>query len=99
MRAGWFRVVLVCATLAFGSTASAQFGHPLKGSWLGDWGQNKDARTRVFMEIQWDGKMLSATLNPGPNAVKMQTATVDPNTWAVHFEGQGKDRSGASVRY
>jgi hypothetical protein len=90
-------MMLACLTVA--AAASAQFGHPLKGSWLGDWGPNKDSRTRVFIEIQWDGKALSGTINPGPNAVKLQTVTVDPNTWAVHLEGQGKDASGATVRY
>jgi hypothetical protein len=99
MKAGWFRAAVMSACLAIGATASAQFGHPLKGTWLGDWGQNKDNRTHVLMEVQWDGKMLTGTLNPGPNAVKLQTVTVDPNTWSVHLEGEGKDKSGASVRY
>ena len=99
MKAGWFRAVMMAACLAVGTPATAQFGHPLKGSWLGDWGQNKDNRTRVFMEIQWDGKALSGTLNPGANGVKLQTVTVNPDTWAVHFEGEGKDKSGATIRY
>ena len=100
MKAGWLRtVMMLAACLALAATASAQFGHPLKGSWLGDWGQNKDNRTRVFIEIQWDGKTLSGTLNPGANGVKLQTVTVNPDTWAVHFEGEGKDKSGATIRY
>ena len=99
MRAGWVSAIVVSACLAAGATATAQFGHPLKGSWLGDWGQNKDNRTRVFMEIQWEGKSLIGILNPGANSVKLQTVTVNPDTWAVHFEGDGKDKSGATIRY
>ena len=99
MRAGWVSAIVVSACLAAGATATAQFGHPLKGTWLGDWGQTRGSRTHVVMEIQWDGKVLTGTLNPGPGGVKLQTVTVDPTTWAVHLEGQGKDTSGAAVRY
>src|SRR5262249_3231988 len=98
MRAGWFRSMMIAACLSLAAPALAQFGHPLKGSWLGDWGTSKDSRTHIVIEIQWDGKQLAGTINPGPNGVKFQKATVDPNTWAVHFEGEGKDRSGATVK-
>ncbi len=99
MNAGWFRAALVAACLGVATTASAQFGHPLKGTWLGDWGTSKQNRTHVVLEIQWDGKELTGTINPGPNGVKLQKATVDPDTWAVHFEGEGKDQTGAPIRY
>lgn len=100
MRVGSVRLVtLLLVCLAVAATASAQFGHPLKGTWLGDWGTSKDNRTHVVVELNWDGKALSGTINPGPNGAKLQKATVDPATWAVHLEGDGKDRSGASVHY
>jgi hypothetical protein len=92
-------MALLVACLAVAATASAQFGHPLKGTWLGDWGQNKNNRTHILLEIHWDGKALTGTINPGPNGVKLQKATVDPDTWTVHLEGDGKDSSGATVRY
>jgi hypothetical protein len=92
-------MTLLVACLAVAATASAQFGHPLKGTWLGDWGQNKNNRTHILLEIHWDGKALAGTINPGPNGVKLQKATVDPDTWTVHLEGDGKDSSGATVRY
>jgi len=76
--------------LLFAATASAQFGHPLKGSWSGDWGAGTANRTHVVLEINWDGKALTTNLNPGVNAVPLKT-TLDPSTWAVHFEGDGKD--------
>ena len=92
------RLVMLVACLAVAGTAGAQFGHPLKGSWSGDWGPNKDSRTRVLVEIAWDGKVVNAVLNPGPNGVTLKT-TLNENTWAVKFEGDGKDRSGAVVHY
>ena len=100
MRVGSFRfAVLLASCLAVAATASAQFGHPLKGTWLGDWGPDKNNRTHILLEIQWDGKTLDSTINPGPNAVKLQKTTVDADTWMVHLEGDGKDRAGATVHY
>ncbi|OLB62567.1 MAG: hypothetical protein AUI11_04980 [Acidobacteria bacterium 13_2_20CM_2_66_4] len=79
--------------------ATAQFGHPLKGTWSGDWGATKDKRTHVVLELNWDGKTITGTINPGPNGVPLQKATLDADTWAVHLEGDGKDASGKTVRY
>jgi hypothetical protein len=93
-----FRVVTVLALLAIAATASAQFGHPLKGTWSGDWGVSATSRTHVVLDLDWDGKNITGSLNPGSNAVALKT-TLDPATWMVHFEGDGKDKSGASVHY
>src|SRR5581483_975834 len=92
-----FRVVSVVAFVAAAAVASAQFGHPLKGSWSGEWVSGA-SRTHVVLDINWDGKMLMTSLNPGPNAVPLKTM-LDPATWMVHFDGDGKDRSGATVHY
>ena len=88
---------LVC--LAVPIVASAQFGHPLKGTWSGDWGPGKDNRTRVLLDIQWDGKALTGTINPGPNGVPLKVATLNAETWSVHFEADGKDRSSNPIHY
>ena len=93
-----FRVVTVWALLAVAATASAQYGHPLKGSWSGDWGTSTTKRTHVLLDLDWDGKSVSGTLNPGASGVALKT-TLDPATWMVHFEGDGKDKSGAAVHY
>ncbi len=66
---------------------------------LGFGRQDKDNRTRVLIDIQWDGKALSGAINPGPNGVPLKVASLDPETWAVHFEADGKDRSGNPVHY
>jgi hypothetical protein len=79
--------------------ALAQFGHPLKGTWSGDWGPTKENRTHVVLELNWDGKAISGNINPGPKAVPLKKAELSPDTWGVHFEGDGKDASGATVHY
>ena len=89
--------VFTLACLAFAATASAQFGHPLKGSWSGDWGTGNNNRQHVVLNLDWDGKAISGVINPGPNGVTLTTATLDPATWTVHFVGDGKDASGAAV--
>lgn len=85
--------------LAAAGTTSAQFGHPLKGSWSGDWGASRENRTRVLINLNWDGKAITGVINPGPTAAPIQKATLDPDTWTVHLEAEGKDRAGATVRY
>ena len=68
-------------------------GHPLKGVWLGDWGLDKTTRNPVVIEIDWDGKSLTGTINPGPDGVKFTKADLNPDTWTVHVEAaQGTTR-------
>jgi hypothetical protein len=89
-----FAVVLLVA-----GSASAQFGHPLKGTWSGEWGPAKDKQMHVLLEFNWDGKAITGNINPGPKAVPFEKAELDAANWTVHVEGTGKDASGAPVRY
>jgi hypothetical protein len=90
------RFALICLLTA---CALAQEGHPLVGSWHGTWGPGPNAKDRsdVTVIMFWDGKTITGMLNPGPDAGKLQNASLDPNGWLVHFEGDVKDRSGAKV--
>jgi len=99
MRSAFLRAGIVAACLGAAAAASAQFGHPLKGSWSGDWGPDRDNRTHVLIQIDWDGKALTGVINPGPNGVPLKVATLNPETWGVHFEADGRDRSGKAVHY
>jgi hypothetical protein len=65
----------------------AQEGHPLTGTWTGEIGQR-----HVTLALEWDGKTVTGTINPGPNAAQIKNATVDPLTWAVHIHAEGKER-------
>jgi hypothetical protein len=97
--ARFVRFVTTIAFVAVASSAFAQFGHPLKGSWSGDWGTGPNNRTHVVLDLNWDGKAVTGTINPGANGVPLRVATLDPATWTIHFEGDGKDQSGANVHY
>jgi hypothetical protein len=87
----------VLASLALGLTALAQEGHPLTGSWHGDWGTSATQRNHVVMSMQWDTKNIVGKINPGPNSMPLKVATLDPAKWTVHFEADGKDQAGAPV--
>lgn len=92
-----FSFVVALLGLAVTMPASAQFGHPLKGTWSGDWGTSKENRTHVVLDLNWDGKTITGVINPGPSAVPLQKASLDPDTWAVHFEADVKSASGQIV--
>lgn len=98
-RAAVLRAAVLIVALAVALSASAQFGHPLKGTWSGDWGTSKTSRTHVLLELNWDGKVITGTINPGPSSVALQKASLDPDTWTVHLEADGKDASGKAVHY
>lgn len=93
------RLVVVLSCFGLAATAAAQYGHPLKGSWSGDWGTSKDKRNRVLLDLHWDGKAVTGTINPGRDGVPLKKASLDPSNWTVYFETDGKDAAGNTVRY
>src|SRR5687767_2205 len=93
-------VHLICAVtcVVAGTSAVAQEGHPLSGTWSGDWGPSADARTRITLVMNWDGKAVTGTINPGPDAVTLGRVTVDYAKWTVRIEADGKDPSGKPAK-
>jgi hypothetical protein len=73
--------------------------NPLSGTWTGDWGPSAMDRNQVTVELKWDGKDLTGTVNPGPSAVELKKATFDPKTNAVHFEADTTNRRGNPIHY
>lgn len=96
-------VARVAASLVVGvmlvMPARAQEGHPMAGSWVGDYGPTKDQRTRVVVVMEWTGKELAGTINPGPNGIPFKVARVDANDWRLHIEADGKGSDGRPVSY
>ena len=99
MRSNLARVAALIGVLSVAGSAVAQYGHPLKGSWSGDWGPSAEDRRRLLLLLDWDGNAVTGTINPGPNAVPIATATLDPATWAVHIEAEGRDADDDPVAY
>jgi hypothetical protein len=77
----------------------AQEGHPLKGSWVGTWGPSQNHSDDVLIVMNWDGKALTGTINPGTDNIAIKNASLNPAGWLVHLEGDGKDKSGKPITY
>jgi len=95
------RTLTVLAMLAaLPAIAFAQFGHPLKGQWSGEWGP-KGTPNRLLLDITWDGKEVAGRINPGMDTegtikkVTFDYSNVD--AWKVQLEGEAKDASGKLV--
>ena len=69
----------------------AQEGHPLTGTWTGDWGPTDAERTHVTVVMNWEGKTITGMLNPGPDQAPLTSVTLDPATWTVRIEADVKD--------
>jgi hypothetical protein len=85
-------VILAAAVLCF-----AQEGHPLSGTWSGDWGPTANQRTHLTLVMEWDGKNVTGVINPGDNAVKIASVFLDVTNWTVRIEADAKDPSGKAV--
>lgn len=81
------------------AAAIAQEGHPMTGSWVGDWGLTPAERNRVVVVIEWTGSELVGSINPGPNAIPIRTATADPSDWSLHAEADATNDGGQPVTY
>jgi hypothetical protein len=77
--------------------AFAQEGHPLTGTWHGEWSPSATQKNRIVMFLKWDTKNVTGTLNPGPRSAPLKVVTLDPEKWMVHFEADAKDQSGSPV--
>ena len=103
MRMGTVRLVSFLACLGIAVTAFAQFGHPLSGTWSGDWGPSKDKRERLLVQMYYNGKQVVGAINPGAGGFPLKTVTVipgnedNPGVWAIKMEADGKDASGKPV--
>ena len=50
------------------SAMLAQEGHPLTGTWHGDYGTSPTQRTPVVFLMHWDSKKVEGKANPGANS-------------------------------
>ncbi len=93
---GKSRFILLLACTIAAVAAWAQEGHPLTGSWHGEW-SSQGQRNHVVFYMKWNTKTIEGMINPGPNAMPLKVATLDPDNWTVHFEADGKDKAGNPV--
>jgi hypothetical protein len=94
------KTILPCVVfLCMAAWSFAQEGHPLVGTWSGDWGPTPTHRNQVTVVMNWDGKNVTGIINPGPDVISMKIVTLDSTKWTVHIEADAKDRSGSPVHF
>jgi len=91
------------ACLVLTAVTSAQEGHPLVGSWHGDWGLGSGRQDlTVVIDYTPDGAGVSGIANPGYDHAPLQRVQLTipkPTEWTVTFEVELKDKTGKSTRY
>lgn len=81
-------VWITASVLALASSPLAQEGHPLKGTWSGDWGPDLDDRRHLTLVMDYDGEAVSGLLDPGTNSVTLSGIQLDVTNWSVRIEGE-----------
>ena len=93
----WRKTLFVCLTMAV--PLLAQEGHPLTGTWTGDWGTANVPRTHLTLVMNWEGDdKIAGVINPGPDAIPIQNIVINFTNWTVRIEAEGKDADGKAVR-
>jgi len=89
LKAACLFLILVGSMLV--TVASAQEGHPMSGTWIGEWGPSKTDRNQVTIIMNWDGKAITGMINPGPDKILIKSAALDSGKWTFHLEADAKD--------
>ena len=69
-------VISLVVAIALATTAVAQEGHPLTGTWYGEYDAGKQKRDLTII-MKWDGKQTTGTMNPGPSVTPLTSAVLD----------------------
>ena len=83
MRSRKIRLVCAIACVSIAIPAFAQYGHPLKGSWSGEWWLVKGKENRLLLDFNFASTgygttALTGILNPGPDQTPMLNLTLTP---------------------
>jgi len=79
----------IAAMLSLSLSAAAQEGHPLKGSWIGEWKGNAKLGDFVLLVLDWDGKAITGVINPGTDNLQSTNGTLNSAHWTVNLEPGG----------
>ncbi len=95
----WLKPIIFVCSLMLAGYLSAQEGHPMSGSWVGDWSVDNSIRHRVVVILEWNGSEVIGVVNPGANSIPIVSSRVDPMKWSLHFVAEGRNSSGTTVSY
>jgi hypothetical protein len=80
-------LILFAAAMALAVAATAQEGHPLSGTWYGDYGTGNQ-KNDLTVIMKWDGSNITGTVNPGPASSPLAAAALDITPGKVAAQGQ-----------
>ena len=99
MRIRTLSVTAVVVALGLAMPGQAQEGHPLRGSWIGVWENNTTHSDFVLIVLDWNGREITGTINPGTDNIEITAAELNPEDWSIRIEADTEDSSGRSVDY
>ena len=88
MRMRPLRALLFFVAIAAAAGAAAQEGHPLDGTWYGEYGAGNQRRDLTVI-MKWDGKAITGLINPGPTAATIKSVVMDITPAKPAPEGRG----------
>ena len=97
MRKRAFHIGCLLASVIVALPALAQEGHPLTGTWSGDWGPSITERNHLTLVMEFDGDGVTGLMNPGPNSIDVDAIALDVANWTVRIEASGQDDGGNAV--
>jgi hypothetical protein len=83
---------LLLACMAICAPVFPQQGHPLTGTWSGDWGATSTQRNQITFVMNWDGKNVTGLINPGPDSIPIASVFLDVSNWTVRIEADTKNK-------
>ena len=68
---------LFASVLTLAVSAVAQEGHPLTGTWYGEFGRAGGPRHDLTVVMDWNGREITGKINPGIKAIPIKAARLD----------------------
>ncbi|MET0280372.1 MAG: hypothetical protein ABW278_04500 [Steroidobacteraceae bacterium] len=67
----------------------AQEGFPLDGTWRGEVVNRDGSHRTIVLVMQYDGKQVNGTMNPGPDSVDFTGGKLTPAGWKFGLAFKG----------
>lgn len=99
LRLKYVRLLSALAAGLLALPAASQVGHPVKGSWSGYWGPSEAEQHRILLLLDWEDRAITGRINPGRNAVTIERAELDVDTWTLRVEAEMPKPDGSSAPY
>jgi hypothetical protein len=93
LKTGFVGLLLMLLLIPTHTAMAQESADVFTGTWKGDWGPSATDRNTVTLELKWNGKTLTGTVNPGPSAISIENASFDAMTMQIHLEASYAPRN------